>query len=63
MIVWDDVGFGAMDPFGGPIQTPTMRRIAEKGLRYSNFHTTALCSPTRSSLLNGRTATSNTWRA
>ncbi len=59
MIVWDDVGYGAMDVFGGPIETPTMRRIADNGLRYSNFHTTALCSPTRSSLLTGRNATSN----
>jgi arylsulfatase len=59
MIVWDDVGYGAMDVFGGPIETPTMRRLADSGLRYSNFHTTALCSPTRSSLLNGRNATSN----
>ncbi len=59
MIVWDDVGYGAMDVFGGPIETPTMRRIADAGLRYSNFHTTALCSPTRSSLLTGRNATSN----
>jgi arylsulfatase len=59
MIVWDDVGYGAMDVFGGPIETPTMNRIADSGLRYSNFHTTALCSPTRSSLLNGRNATSN----
>jgi arylsulfatase A-like enzyme len=59
MIVWDDVGYGAMDVFGGPIETPTMRRLADRGLRYSNFHTTALCSPTRSSLLNGRNATSN----
>jgi arylsulfatase A-like enzyme len=59
MIVWDDVGYGAMDVFGGPIETPTMRRIADSGLRFSNFHTTALCSPTRSSLLNGRNATSN----
>jgi len=59
MIVWDDVGYGAMDVFGGPIETPTMRRIADAGLRYANFHTTALCSPTRSSLLNGRNATSN----
>jgi arylsulfatase A-like enzyme len=59
MIVWDDVGFGAMDVFGGPIETPTMRRIADAGLRYANFHTTALCSPTRSSLLTGRNATSN----
>ncbi len=59
MIVWDDVGFGALEPFGGPIEVPTMRRIADKGVRFSNFHTTALCSPTRSSLLNGRNATSN----
>jgi arylsulfatase len=59
MIVWDDVGYGAMDVFGGPIETPTLRRIADTGLRYSNFHTTALCSPTRSSLLTGRNATSN----
>ena len=59
MIVWDDVGFGALEPFGGPIETPTMQRIAEAGIRYSNFHTTALCSPTRSSLLTGRNATSN----
>ena len=59
MIVWDDVGYGAMDVFGGPIETPTMRRIADRGVRYANFHTTALCSPTRSSLLTGRNATSN----
>jgi arylsulfatase A-like enzyme len=59
MIVWDDVGYGAMDVFGGPIETPTMRRIADAGVKYSNFHTTALCSPTRASLLTGRNATSN----
>jgi arylsulfatase A-like enzyme len=59
MIVWDDVGYGAMSAFGGPIETPQMERIADQGLRYSNFHTTALCSPTRSSLLTGRNATSN----
>ncbi|MGB8311543.1 MAG: arylsulfatase [Halobacteriota archaeon] len=58
-ILWDDVGYGAMDVFGGPIETPTMRQIAEKGLRYSNFHTTALCSPTRSCIMTGRNATSN----
>jgi arylsulfatase A-like enzyme len=58
-IIWDDVGYGAMDVFGGPIETPNMRRIAEMGLKYSNFHTTALCSPTRSCLLTGRNATSN----
>src|SRR3954466_11253935 len=59
MIVWDDVGYGAMDVFGGPIEMPTTRRIAEHGIRYANFHTTPLCSPTRSSLLTGRNATSN----
>jgi arylsulfatase A-like enzyme len=58
-IIWDDVGYGAMDVFGGLIETPTMRRIADLGLRYSNFHTTALCSPTRSCFLTGRNATSN----
>ncbi|MGN6131953.1 MAG: sulfatase-like hydrolase/transferase [Nocardioidaceae bacterium] len=58
-IVWDDVGYGTMECFGGPVRTPTMNRIAERGLRYSNFHTTALCSPTRASILTGRNATSN----
>jgi arylsulfatase A-like enzyme len=58
-IVWDDVGYGTMDCFGGPVHTPTMTRIADRGVRYSNFHTTALCSPTRASLLTGRNATSN----
>lgn len=58
-IAWDDVGYGSMDVFGGPIETPAMRRIAARGIRYGNFHTTALCSPTRSSLLTGRNATSN----
>jgi len=59
LIAWDDVGYGTMDVFGGPIATPTMRRIADRGVRFSNFHTTALCSPTRSSLLTGRNATTN----
>lgn len=58
-VVWDDVGYGTMDCFGGPVRTPTMSRIARQGVRYSNFHTTALCSPTRASLLTGRNATSN----
>jgi arylsulfatase A-like enzyme len=58
-IVWDDVGYGTMDTFGGPVETPNMTRIADAGIRFSNFHTTALCSPTRSSLLTGRNATSN----
>jgi arylsulfatase A-like enzyme len=58
-VVWDDVGYGTMDCFGGPVRTPTMSRIAAQGVRYGNFHTTALCSPTRASLLTGRNATSN----
>ncbi|MCA0331718.1 MAG: sulfatase-like hydrolase/transferase [Actinobacteria bacterium] len=58
-VVWDDVGFGTMESFGGPVRTPAMSRIAERGVKYANFHTTALCSPTRASLLTGRNATSN----
>jgi arylsulfatase len=58
-IAWDDLGYGTMDSFGGPVECPNMRRIADMGVRYSNFHTTALCSPTRASLLTGRNATSN----
>lgn len=59
MIVWDDVGYGTMETYGGPVETPNMTRIADSGIRFSNFHTTALCSPTRSSLITGRNATSN----
>ncbi|MEA5534666.1 sulfatase-like hydrolase/transferase [Crocosphaera sp. XPORK-15E] len=58
-LVIDDTGFGAWEMFGGKIKMPNLDRIAKKGLIYTNFHTTALCSPTRSSLLNGRNATSN----
>jgi arylsulfatase len=58
-LVIDDTGFGAWEMFGGKIKMPNLARIAQKGLVYTNFHTTALCSPTRSSLLNGRNATSN----
>ncbi|HEY3352489.1 MAG TPA: arylsulfatase [Polyangia bacterium] len=58
-IVWDDVGFGAFDCYGGLIDAPAMRRVADAGVRYAQFHTTALCSPTRSCLLTGRNATSN----
>jgi arylsulfatase len=54
VILTDDVGFGASSTFGGPIPTPTMDRLANEGLRYNNFHTTALCSPTRAALLSGR---------
>jgi len=50
----DDVGFGAAETFGGPIATPTLDRLAKQGLRYNNFHTTALCSPTRMALKTGR---------
>jgi arylsulfatase A-like enzyme len=58
-IVLDDVGFSAMESFGGAIETPNLKRIADRGLTYTNFHTTALCSPTRSCLLTGRNHTTN----
>jgi arylsulfatase len=54
MILTDDVGFGATSVFGGPIQTPNFQRVADSGLRYNMYHTTALCSPTRSALITGR---------
>lgn len=54
LILTDDVGFGASSTFGGPVQTPTFDRLAERGLRYNMFHTTALCSPTRAALITGR---------
>ena len=54
LILTDDVGFGASSAFGGPVPTPTMERIANEGLRFNQFHTTALCSPTRAALLTGR---------
>ena len=54
IILIDDLGFGATTPFGGPIPTPTFERLAQNGLRYNNFHTTALCSPTRAALKSGR---------
>ena len=56
-IVWDDTGFGAWETFGGPIEVPSMKRLADKGLRYSQFHTTAICSPTRAAMLTGRNHT------
>ncbi len=58
-IVLDDVGFSAMTCFGGVIETPNIDRIAAQGLRYTQWHTTALCSPTRSCLLTGRNHTTN----
>jgi arylsulfatase A-like enzyme len=54
LILTDDVGFGAPSTFGGVIPTPTLDRIAAEGLRYTNFHTTSLCSPTRAALITGR---------
>jgi arylsulfatase len=58
-IVLDDVGFSAMEPWGGLIETPHIDELARSGLTYTNWHTTALCSPTRSSLLTGRNHTTN----
>ena len=54
LILTDDVGFGASSTFGGPIETPNFQRLADNGLRYNMFHTTALCSPTRAALITGR---------
>ena len=58
-IVLDDVGFSAMSCYGGPVETPNIDRIAAAGVRYTQWHTTALCSPTRSCLLTGRNHTRN----
>jgi arylsulfatase A-like enzyme len=54
LILIDDAGFGSSSAFGGPCSTPTFERLAADGLRYTRFHTTALCSPTRAALLSGR---------
>ena len=54
IILIDDAGYGNAGTFGGPIATPTMTRVREMGLAYNRFHVTALCSPTRASLLTGR---------
>jgi arylsulfatase len=54
VFVLDDVGYGQLSPFGGLCKMPTLDRLAANGLRYANFHTTALCSPTRACLLTGR---------
>ena len=54
IIMTDDVGFGASSTFGGPIPTESLDKLAEQGLKYNRFHTTALCSPTRAALLTGR---------
>ena len=54
IVLIDDIGFGAAATFGGAIETPTLERLSANGLRYNQFHTTALCSPTRMAILTGR---------
>ena len=54
IVLIDDMGFGQSSAFGGPIHMPTVEKLAKDGLRYNQFHTTALCSPTRAALLTGR---------
>ena len=54
IVLLDDMGFGQSSAFGGPIHMPALERLASEGLRYNQFHTTALCSPTRTALLTGR---------
>jgi len=54
VILIDDVGYGASSAFGGPCETPNFEKLAARGLKYTRFHTTALCSPTRQALLTGR---------
>jgi len=53
VILLDDVGFGQPGTFGGPIPTPSLDKLASRGIRYNTFHTTALCSPTRAAVLTG----------
>ena len=54
IVLLDDLGFGVSSAFGGPVRTPTADRLANEGLRYTRFHTTSLCAPTRAALLTGR---------
>jgi arylsulfatase len=54
IVLIDDMGFGQSSAFGGPIQMGTVEKLAKGGLKYNQFHTTALCSPTRAALLSGR---------
>ena len=54
VVLLDDVGFGTCSTFGGPVPTPALDRVAAEGLRFNQFHTTALCSPTRAAMLTGR---------
>lgn len=59
IVLIDDIGFGHSSAFGGPINMPTLERLAANGLKYNRFHTTALCSPTRTALLTGYNHHSN----
>jgi len=59
IVLIDDMGFGVSESFGGPISMPTLEKLAENGLRYNRFHTTALCAPTRTALLTGYNHHSN----
>jgi arylsulfatase len=59
VVLIDDIGFGHSSAFGGPIQMPTLEKLAANGLKYNRFHTTALCSPTRTALLTGYNHHSN----
>ena len=54
LILVDDAGYGVPETFGGVIPTPTLDRLAKDGLRYTNFHSTAVCSPTRAAIITGR---------
>src|SRR3981081_273999 len=54
VVLFDDVGFSDFGCYGSPIRTPTIDRLAAQGLRYTGFHTTAMCSTTRAALLTGR---------
>ncbi|HEX8782977.1 MAG TPA: arylsulfatase, partial [Steroidobacteraceae bacterium] len=56
LIVGDDIGYAHMSAFGGPANTPTFDRLAQQGLRFTNFHTTAICSASRAALITGRNA-------
>ena len=54
VVLYDDVGLAAWSPYGGRINMPVLQRMADNGLLYTQWHTAAMCSPTRSSLLTGR---------
>ncbi|MCA3710189.1 MAG: arylsulfatase [Phenylobacterium sp.] len=54
LILMDDIGFGETSTFGGPVPTPNLQRLADQGLRFNRFHTTAVCSPTRAAFITGR---------